>query len=82
MCNLYSMTRGQDALREIAKVWEDCTGNLPAFPGGAEIVMFRFVHVDGQDVIRDFSCEGDIVIIEGCARDARSSGSPTRQTAM
>lgn len=23
VCNLYSMTRGQDALREIAKVWED-----------------------------------------------------------
>ena len=33
VCNLYSMTRGQDAIREIAKVWEDRTGNLPAFPG-------------------------------------------------
>ncbi|MBW4709599.1 SOS response-associated peptidase family protein [Roseobacter sp. YSTF-M11] len=32
MCNLYSMTKSQDAIREVAKVWEDRTGNLQALP--------------------------------------------------
>jgi len=33
MCNLYSMTRGQQAIREFARVMSDRTGNLPPFPG-------------------------------------------------
>lgn len=32
MCNLYSMTRGQDAIRQLFKVTKDSAGNLPSSP--------------------------------------------------
>jgi putative SOS response-associated peptidase YedK len=33
MCNLYSLTKGQQAIREAAGAMRDATGNLPLFPG-------------------------------------------------
>lgn len=33
MCNLYSLTKGQQAIREKARAMRDVTGNLPLFPG-------------------------------------------------
>ncbi|KPF78340.1 hypothetical protein IP88_04095 [alpha proteobacterium AAP81b] len=33
MCNLYSMTKGQQAIRELAAAMRDTTGNLPLLPG-------------------------------------------------
>lgn len=33
MCNLYSMTKGQAAIRAMAKAMKDRTGNLPPLPG-------------------------------------------------
>lgn len=33
MCNLYSVTKGQQAIRELAKAMRDTTGNLPMLPG-------------------------------------------------
>ncbi|MCP1196083.1 SOS response-associated peptidase [Acetobacter senegalensis] len=57
MCNLYSMTSNLQAIREIAKVLEDRTGNLQSLPeiypntmapivrngeGGRELVMARW----------------------------------------
>lgn len=33
MCNLYSLTKGQQAIRELARVITDLTGNLPPLPG-------------------------------------------------
>jgi len=33
MCNLYSMTKGQQAIRELARAMRDSTGNLPPLPG-------------------------------------------------
>jgi putative SOS response-associated peptidase YedK len=33
MCNLYSLTRGQAAIRELARAIGDSTGNLPSLPG-------------------------------------------------
>jgi putative SOS response-associated peptidase YedK len=32
VCNLYSLTKGQAAIREIARAMRDTTGNLPLFP--------------------------------------------------
>lgn len=32
MCNLYSMTKSQDAIRQIRQGMRDRTGNLPSFP--------------------------------------------------
>jgi putative SOS response-associated peptidase YedK len=57
MCNLYSYTKGQAAIRELAKAMHDRTGNMPAMPGifpdysapivrkapeGRELVMARW----------------------------------------
>ena len=33
MCNLYSMTKGQQAIRELSRAMRDTTGNLPLLPG-------------------------------------------------
>ena len=33
MCNLYSLTKGQQAIRDLAGAMRDTTGNLPLFPG-------------------------------------------------
>lgn len=33
MCNLYSLTKGQDAIRQLFGVTRDETGNLPPLPG-------------------------------------------------
>ncbi|MGI9354268.1 MAG: hypothetical protein ACR2PF_03765 [Rhizobiaceae bacterium] len=33
VCNLYSMTREQDAIRQFAKIKKDNTGNMPPLPG-------------------------------------------------
>ncbi len=33
MCNLYSMTTNQQAIRELARAMRDTTGNLPSLPG-------------------------------------------------
>ena len=33
MCTLYSMTKSQEAIRSLAKVLRDKTGNLPSLPG-------------------------------------------------
>ena len=33
MCNLYSLTKGQQAIRDLVKALVDKTGNLPSMPG-------------------------------------------------
>jgi putative SOS response-associated peptidase YedK len=33
MCNLYSLTKGQQAIRDVACAMSDRTGNLPLLPG-------------------------------------------------
>ena len=33
MCNLYSITRGQEAMRRLFEIERDLTGNLPPMPG-------------------------------------------------
>ena len=54
MCNLYSLTKGQQAIREFAQATRDVTGNLPLFPGvfpdyGAPIVR------NAPDGVRELS---------------------------
>jgi putative SOS response-associated peptidase YedK len=48
MCNLYSMTKPQDALRGLFKVNRDLTGNLPPLPGIFPDQMAPVVHADGN----------------------------------
>lgn len=33
MCNLYSLSKGQQAIRDLARAMRDTTGNLPPLPG-------------------------------------------------
>jgi putative SOS response-associated peptidase YedK len=43
MCNLYSETKGQDAIRGLFRAFRDRTGNLPTFPGVFPDQMARIV---------------------------------------
>ena len=45
MCNLYSVTKGQAAIREFARAMQDTTGNLPPLPGIFPDQMAPVVHV-------------------------------------
>ncbi len=36
MCNLYSITRNQEAMRRLFRIMRDTTGNLPALPAATE----------------------------------------------
>jgi len=52
LCNLYSVTKGQQAIRELAGAMRDRTGNLPPLPGifpdyAAPIVRN---HPDGREL--------------------------------
>jgi putative SOS response-associated peptidase YedK len=46
MCNLYSMTRAQDAMRRLFPVKHDRTGNLPSLPGIFPGYLAPVVRVD------------------------------------
>lgn len=68
MCNLYSITKNQDAIRRLFSVTRDLTGNLPPMPGvfpdypapivrqaGAEreLTMARWGMPSSQKALRD-----------------------------
>ena len=44
MCNLYSITRGEDAMRRLFALGRDLTGNLPPIPGVFPDSMAPIVH--------------------------------------
>ena len=50
MCNLYSVTKGQAAIREFTRAMQDTTGNLPPLPGIFPDQMAPVVHAtrDGE----------------------------------
>jgi hypothetical protein len=39
LCNLYSFTKGQQAIRDITRAMIDRTGNLPLFPGDLAVAL-------------------------------------------
>ena len=41
MCNLYSETKGQAAIRDLFRTTHDRTGNLPAFPASSPTSLRR-----------------------------------------
>jgi hypothetical protein len=41
MCNLYSVTKGQQTIRDLARAMNDRTGNLPLLPGSSQITQRR-----------------------------------------
>ena len=48
MCNLYSMTKPQDAMRAIFRVVRDRTGNLPPMPGDYPAPIIRLAEGDRE----------------------------------
>ncbi len=50
MCNLYSMTKGQQAVREFVKATHDTTSNLPPLPGiyPDQMAPVVFTATDGE----------------------------------
>ena len=52
MCNLYSVTKGQQAIREAFRAMTDRTGNLPPLPGIFPDQMAPVVRhgVDGREL--------------------------------
>ena len=49
MCNLYSVTKGQQAIREFTRAATDTTGNLPSLPGIFPDMMAPVVRNDATD---------------------------------
>ena len=56
MCNLYSLTKGQAAIRDWFRAKHDRTGNLPLFPGIFPDQMAPIVRT-GEDGERE-TCSG------------------------
>jgi putative SOS response-associated peptidase YedK len=54
MCNLYSVTRSQEAMRRLFRVKRDLTGNLPSFPAIYPDTMAPIVHT-ARDSERELS---------------------------
>ena len=54
MCNLYSITKGQQAIRDLAGAMRDQTGNLPMLPGVFPDYVAPIVRV-ASDGVRELS---------------------------
>jgi hypothetical protein len=52
MGNLYSMTRAQDAMRQLFKARRDLTGNLPPLPAIVPDTMAPIVRVSRMAIVR------------------------------
>src|ERR1700709_2158907 len=52
MCNLYSVTKGQAAIREAFRAMVDRTGNMPSLPGVAPAYVAPIVRTgpDGREL--------------------------------
>jgi len=54
MCNLYSVTKGQAAIREFTQAMRDTTGNLPLFPAIFPDQLAPVVHTS-KDGVRELA---------------------------
>jgi putative SOS response-associated peptidase YedK len=84
MCNLYAVTKGQQAIRELTRAMHDRTGNLPPLPGifpdyAAPIVRNT---VDGRELaMARWGMPSPVFALKGRNSDpgvtnARNTGSP------
>jgi hypothetical protein len=80
MCNLYAVTKGQQAIRELTRAMHDRTGNLPPLPGifpdyqapivrstvdGRELTMARWGKC-ACGTLRRPDCRGPVLLRPGC----------------
>ncbi len=54
MCNLYSLTKGQQAILELSRAMRDTTGNLPPMPGIFPDYAAPIVRT-GEDGVRELA---------------------------
>ena len=54
MCNLYSITKGQQAIRDLAGAMRDLTGNMPMLPGVFPDYSAPIVRT-AKDVVREIA---------------------------
>jgi putative SOS response-associated peptidase YedK len=82
MCNLYSVTKGQAAIRELTEAMTDHTGNLPPFPGifpdyaapivrnqpaGRELMMARWGMPSPAFALKGRNCDPGVTNIRNTA---------------
>jgi putative SOS response-associated peptidase YedK len=82
MCNLYSVTKGQQAIRELTNAMQDRTGNLPPLPGifpdyaapivrnqptGRELTMARWGMPSPQFVLKGRNSDPGVTNIRNAA---------------
>ena len=82
MCNLYSVTKGQAAIRELTNAMTDSTGNLPPLPGifpdypapivrnqstGRELVMARWGMPSPVFALKGRNCDSGVTNIRNIA---------------
>lgn len=72
MCNLYSMTSGQSAVRELMKALYDRTGNLPSMPAifpDQPAPIVRAIDKERELVLARWGMPSPAVALEGRATD-------------
>jgi putative SOS response-associated peptidase YedK len=82
MCNLYSYTKGQAAIRELANAMHDLTGNMPNLPGifpdysapivrnapgGRELVMARWGMPSPAYALKGRNCDPGVTNVRNVA---------------
>ena len=53
MCNLYSLTKGQSAIIQLARAMRDRTGNLPPMPAIFPDMMAPIIYAAPEDGVRE-----------------------------
>jgi putative SOS response-associated peptidase YedK len=71
MCNLYSLTKGQAAIRDWFRASHDRTGNLPLFPG---IFPDQMAPIVRNGAFSSVAC--DLAIYSSAWRVAALTGHP------
>src|ERR1700722_11992717 len=73
MCNLYSETKGQAAIRALFRTAHDRTGNLPTFPGIPKLVRaIGTMDARGQNEPRAWGLRRGALSVPGfCSRQPR-----------
>jgi hypothetical protein len=66
MCNLYRLTKGQSAIRDLIRARHDRTGNLPLFPSIFPDQLAPIVRADADG-------ERELTVARWSCQDRRSS---------
>jgi putative SOS response-associated peptidase YedK len=80
MCNLYSITRSQEAMRRLFAVSRDLTGNLPpmpaVFPDGVAPIVRRAADGERELILARWGMPGPSMFGGGVVTNVRNTKSP------